>query len=193
MDQVTAVNAALVKAGCSRITTIDEDSTEAEVARAVYDERAGFVLSLHPWRFAVRQRQLSRSTTGTPPESRYDAAYLLPPCQRIIAVRINDCLVEFDRLGPTLLCDAQVTDLVVAELVEDLPVDHWPGYAAAVLIDELASIFALAIAEDENKAALMQRMAARSLTNAKTADSQGRTASKLPVSRFRRYVAGGTR
>lgn len=193
MDDITLVNAALAKAGCQRITTLTEASAEAEVANANFDERRRFVLSLHPWRFATRQVTLSRLTVETPPDSRYDAAYQLPEAERILGVYVNDCAIEFDRLGRNILCNALETDLVTAEIVGVPPVDHWPGYAVAILIEELAGIFAMAIQEDASKAQLMAQLASRSLTNAKTADSQGRTAAKMPVGRFRRFVAGGTR
>lgn len=193
MDDISLVNAALVKAGCSPITTFTEDSAEADVARANFDRLRRYVLSLHPWRFATRLVPLSRATLETPPISVFDATYILPDCARINGVRVDSCPIYFDRYENLILCDALETDAVIAELVMLPAVDFWPDYASAVLVEELIQVFALGIAEDSEKAAVAARKAQLCLTNAKTADSQGRTNAKMPVGRFRSFVAGGQR
>lgn len=193
MDDIMLCQQALLKAGLEPISALTDDSVEATACQHLLSEKKAYCLSLHPWRFAIAFRQLSRSTIDTPPESLFDAAYTLPGCHRIIAVRVNDYPIEFDRHGNLLLCDATEDDLVVAELLLDIGPEQWPGYFTSYVVLEMASEFAVSLAEDLDKSSFLARRANMALTAAKTADSQGRTAGRIGLGGFRNFVAGGMR
>ena len=51
---------ALVKLGACAISSFDEDTTEAHVAKQLYEITLDSLLAVYPWRFALKQLKLGR-------------------------------------------------------------------------------------------------------------------------------------
>ncbi len=194
MDKVGLANQALVSHGANEIEALDEDSTEAIVAVRIVDPTIRFCFSLHPWRFATTSVQLTRDTLATlANESPYEAVYTIPAgVQRLIAVRVDDTPIEFDRYDGKILCDAGETELVVADIVREVDPDFWPAYFESLVVAQLALRMCKPLTGVDPSSA-DARAAGLSLTAAKTADSQGRTQRKMPVGRLSAMVAGARR
>lgn len=180
---------ALVLVGHPPIATFDGPSSGQVVAKALYEDTIMELLSFHRWRFATRAVPLSRLSAA--PATQWEAAYQLPLDATIIhGVEINGCDIHFDRYGNEIHCDAGVTDIVT--LIEGYRAEEagWPPYFTALAKLKLASVFAIPVAESEEKASIYEGKLVRQFAQAKTMDSQGRTAAKMPVGGLARYHRG---
>lgn len=170
---------ALVMIGATPITSFADGTAEALVAQQLYEGVAQDLLARHPWRFASRQRALTQVTPapdGLMPDDRWTAFYEVPvDCLAIEHVTINGRPGEFDRQMGLLLTRAQATDELVLHYTYRAPEAHWPPYFDAPMRLQLASVFALAIANREGVAERMEQAAIRALAAARHLDSAGRT------------------
>lgn len=175
--------------GATPIDSLEGDETEQIVARTLFDTTLSYCVSSHPWRWATRSYELARNVAV--PEGPYDASYDLPVgVQRVISVRVGDFILEFDRYERTVQCNATVDELVIADLVVIPSVTYWPGYFRSYFVAQLAAAFAVPITEDVEKGRMYMSVASRAFTAAKTADSQGRTARRMPLGGLASLVGG---
>ncbi len=189
--KLTLANRALVLAGARPVSTLIGVGAEKEAIAVLYDMVRDDLFSRYPYRFAAKLEQLQR--LADEPGARWTAAYALPAQSadgEVRAVLINDQPIDFDRVGPHVLCDAGVADLVFAEL-RFLPQEAaWPAYFCSVFALELASHLAITLAEDTAKANLLSQKAIAAFRQSKGYDAQMRTARKLPVGGLRRWHRG---
>lgn len=83
------VNVALRRIGASRITSLTDGSTNANVANDIYTEVRDELLRSHPWNFATKRVKLAQSATD--PAFEFDHAYPLPSdWLRTVSVHDND-------------------------------------------------------------------------------------------------------
>lgn len=73
---IDVINKALISVGANIITSLDEGSTEATTAGAVWDQVRQSALRLHPWNFASKDLELAQVTGGGDVEHEYQ--YNLP-------------------------------------------------------------------------------------------------------------------
>lgn len=180
---------ASVMVGGSQILGFNGATTEEIIAGELYDPTVDDIVSMYRWRCMTMQFTLSRIAAA--PLARYEAAYQLPAeTQLINAVTIDDVPIEFDRYQDKIYCNADVGEVVVADITYRADEAFWPGYFETLVRLKLASAFAVPIAEDTQKAAFYEGQFIRKLGAAKTNDAQGRTARKLPVGGLRRYHGG---
>lgn len=174
------------------IASFVDGTVESRVAGELYPAVVTELISMHPWRFATGQIMLDRRST--PPDARYPVAFELPKdVERLNAVLSgpqSDVVIRFDRYENTITCDVEEGARVFADVTRRIGESYWPGYFQTVVRMRLASQFAIPIAEDPDKGTLYEGQFLRFLGLAKTADSQGRTARKLPVGALVRYHAG---
>lgn len=188
-NKFTIASQALVLIGHPPIASFEGPSSGAIAANALYEDTVLEVLSLHRWTFAKRAVALSRLADA--PATEWEAAYEIPGTANIIyAVQVRGEDIVFDRFADEIHCNALATDTVV--LIEGFRADEtrWPPYFDSLMRVKLASVFAIPVAESQEKASIYEGKLIRALTNAKTQDSQGRTAAKMPVGALRRYHQG---
>jgi hypothetical protein len=188
-DKVLLCSQALVMVGHPPVTTLEGPSAGQVVANTIYEATVTELLGMHRWRFATRALQLSRLVAE--PVTEWDAAYDLPlECTIVHALEVNQEGIEFDRYGQELHCNAGADDVVV--LVEGFRALEagWPLYFESLVRLKLASIFAIAVAESEEKAGIYEGKFMRQFNQAKLLDSQGRTAAKVGVGGMARFVGG---
>lgn len=75
-NDIEIAKAALVRLGEVPIDSFDEETETARTLNVVYDQLTENLLSLYPWRFTLRKRQLARLVTAPINEWRY--SYQLP-------------------------------------------------------------------------------------------------------------------
>mgnify|MGYP003137876087 CR=1 FL=1 len=149
---------ALVLVGANTITSFTEDTTESKVANQLYESTLENMLTRTRWRFASQQAQLSRNASA--PTARWSAKYAIPTAALIVhTVTVNDNVIEFDRYESDILCDASSSDTVVADYTFQPSEANFPPYFKQALIFELASLFAGAIARNDNLSSLYQNRA----------------------------------
>lgn len=82
-SQTDIINHALSYIGEKTVEDIDENSTQARLAKALYVQARDTVLEEHNWKFAVRRETLALS--ATPPVWKWTNAFDIPgDCLRII-------------------------------------------------------------------------------------------------------------
>ena len=126
------------------------------------------------------------SRNASAPTARWSAKYAVPTGTMLIhTVTVNDNVIEYDRYEQDILCDASSTDTVVADYTFQPSEANFPPYFKQALVFELASLFAGAIARNDNLSVLYQNRAIAQLAYAKAQDSQAQTTRKVDLTRFR--------
>jgi hypothetical protein len=174
----------LVLVGANTITSFSENTTESKVANQLYESTLENMLTRTRWRFASQQAQLSRNSVA--PTARWAAKYAIPTAALIVhTVTVGDNVIEFDRYESDILCDASSSDTVVADYTFQPSEANFPPYFKQALIFELASLFAGAIARNDNLSTLYQNRAIAQLAIARAQDSQAQTTRRIDTTRFR--------
>ena len=182
---------ALVLVGANTITSFTENTTESTVANQLYESTLENMLSRCRWRFATKQSQLSRDASA--PTARWAAKYAVPTGALIIhTVTVEDSVIEYDRYEDYPLCDASSGDTVVADYTFQPSEANFPPYFKQALVFELASLFAGAIARNDNLSNLYQQRAVTQLAYAKSQDSQAQTTRRVDTTRFRNRRNSGS-
>jgi hypothetical protein len=177
-------NQALVLVGANTITSFSQNTTESIVANQLYETTVEDLLTKCRWRFASKQVQLSKNTTN--PDARYESSYALPSDALILhTVTVSDDVINYDRYGQNIFTNTSTSDTVIADYTFQPSESIFPPYFAQVLVFELASLFAGAIARNDQLANLYAQRAVAQLQQAKSIDSQAQTTRRANVDRFR--------
>jgi hypothetical protein len=177
-------NQALVLVGANTITSFSQNTTESIVANQLYETTVEDLLTKCRWRFASKQVQLSKNTTN--PDARYEASYALPSDALILhTVTVSDSVINYDRYEQNIFTNTSTSDTVIADYTFQPSESIFPPYFAKVLVFELASLFAGAIARNDQLANLYAQRAVAQLQQAKSIDSQAQTTRRANVDRFR--------
>ncbi len=169
--------------GGSPIQSFDEGTAEADVVDAVYEDVARAALTNSRWRFATNQQQISRLVAA--PTGRYDAAYQLPSDLIMLsAVTINDEPIIYDTYGDKVYCDANETEVLVADYIFRADEAYWPPYFTMAVEFQVAAMLSISVARDAQLASLMEQKGEQFLMRARRLDSQQQTTKKLNTSRF---------
>ena len=189
---VEICSTALVMIGASPIASLSGISAEIQACQNLYERTVRNELSLHRWRFAVGQEQISRLATA--PLGKWDAAYQIPPEMLTVnTVRSSSSFpIPFDRFEDNIYCNASEAEVGIAEGVYRIDEQFWPPYFQSYIEIKLASLLASALAERGDLAQGLDQRAMRQAAQARNVDSQGRTAVKLRTSRMisRRFRNG---
>jgi len=177
-------NQALVLVGANTITSFSQNTTESIVANQLYETTLEDLLTKCRWRFASKQVQLSKNSTN--PDARYESSYALPSDALILhTVTVSDDVINYDRYGQNIFTNTTTSDTVIADYTFQPSESIFPPYFAKVLVFELASLFAGAIARNDQLANLYAQRSVAQLQQAKSIDSQAQTTRRANVDRFR--------
>jgi len=177
-------NKALVLVGANIISSFSQNSTESIVANQLYESTLEDLLTRCRWRFATKQVQLSKNTDN--PDARYESSYALPSDAFMIhTVTVSDNVIIYDRYGQNIFTNTTSSDIVIADYTFQPSESIFPPYFKQALVFELASLFAGAIARNDQLSQMYEVRAARQLAIAKSIDSQAQTTKRVDVNRFR--------
>tara|TARA_B100001094_G_C18132955_1_gene773346 strand:+ start:733 stop:1341 length:609 start_codon:yes stop_codon:yes gene_type:complete len=177
-------NKALVLVGANTISSFTQNTTESKVANQLYESTLENLLTRCRWRFASKQAQLSKNTAN--PDARYDSSYALPNDAHIIhTVTVGDDVIKYDRYGQNLFTNTTSSDTVIADYTFQPSESIFPPYFKQTLVFELASLFAGAIARNDQLSELYHKRSIAQLAIAKATDAQAQTTRRLNVDRFR--------
>lgn len=180
---VDVCSRALILIGAEPITSFDDGNNEALIASNMYEDIARASLVNTRWRFATNQVVLNRLSDA--PTGRYDAAYQLPSGWLMThAVTVNDNPIEYQTYGDKLYNNATSTDELVLDYTYRAEEQYWPSYFTVAVEYELAIVFAVGLARDQQLAQLMSQQAIQAMTKARNLDGQQQTTRKLMTSRF---------
>lgn len=84
--EVEIVNDALILLGNERITALSDDNKRARIMKDLYPIKRDWLLSAHPWNFAL-ERSPELASTGTAANFEYTYVYPLPlDCIRVLNI-----------------------------------------------------------------------------------------------------------
>jgi|TARA_R100000084_G_scaffold39803_1_gene16314 hypothetical protein len=180
---VAVCSRALILVGAEPITSFDDGNNEALIASNMYEDVARASLLNTRWRFSTNQAVLNRLSDA--PTGRFDAAYQLPSGWLMThVVTVNDTPIEYQTYGDKLFCNETATSELVLDFTYRADEQGWPSYFTIAVEYELASVFAVSLARDQNLAQAMSQQAATSMMRARNLDAQQQTTRKLSTSRF---------
>ena len=173
---------ALILIGAEPITSFDDDTSEALIAGNMYEDIARTNLTSTRWRFATNQAVLNRLTES--PTGRFDSAYQLPDYLFLHAVTVRDLQIECNVYGNKVFCDANTSDVLIADFTYRANEVDWPSYFSVCVEYAMAVVFATALIRDTSLSNLMSTQYEFLMAKARSTDSQQQTTSKLTTSRF---------
>ena len=111
---------ALYLIGADAITDFTEDTVEAKVANALYEDIVRTSFASFRWRFATTQSNLVRVSTA--PKGKFDSSYNIPSsCITLIGVTVNDLPIDYDVYGNKVFCNATSNDTVLLDFIQRAP------------------------------------------------------------------------
>jgi hypothetical protein len=180
--QFDVCSRALTLIGANPITSFDEGSTESIVAKTHYEAFVRSKLSERRWSFALAQAELNQLSPT--PQGRWDYAYQFPSGLLVLhAVTANGVNIDFDIYGDKIFTDAGGT-LIADYTYRASESKFSPSFAHALVI-ELASRFALSLAQDQTLSRqLLEEAQQIHWPRARWSDSQSHTARTIQPSRL---------
>lgn len=182
-SSIDIASRALVLIGAEPITSFDSNSTEALVASNMYEDTVRATLSSARWRFATEQSELVALSDA--PTGRYDIAHQLPSNLLVLhTVTVNSNLLDYTVYGDKVFSDSTSSDTLIADYTYRAEETNFSSYFILALEYSLASIFATAIARDDNLMKIMEEKARLLMAQARNLDSQQQTTRRMSTSRF---------
>lgn len=173
-DKISICNMALGRLGVTRIASLDEGTTQADLCRDHYEQVVREVLEDHPWNFAEHAIALAADATPARPDFAY--SYNLPQgVYELIAPRWL-----LDNTGYRSVCPYRitggklVTDLEGAWLVYTYraPEHRWSPMFTTCIMYLLASRLAGVLTETDSKVEMEWRLYQQTLPIARNRNSQ---------------------
>ena len=173
-SEIDLINAALTATGNSPITTMDDGTSEAEVATHNFERVLGAELA-YPWTWTHTAQFLNRvDVPGT--DTAWLFAYQVPDTFEVERLEVCGRPVPWESMSDVVLCN--VEDGVVAIGRWRPPVRQWPAEFRAALITRLEALFLRSLSEDYDKADLRDKAADRAFAAARRVDSRRRSPRK---------------
>lgn len=176
-DRLELANMALNYLGAEQLSSLNDDSLEAQIFRSVYDLTLETMLEAHPWNFAEKAATLGQSADT---DVDFDFAYTLPnDCIRAKRIKTSagrTTNASYKIRGRLLLTNQDGVQLVYTAGAREQ--DFTPSFAMT-LTWALAAQMAMPITESETKAQYCSKMAEEHLRRAKLRDSQSDTPDKV--------------
>ena len=177
-------NKALVLVGANTITSFNQATTESKVANNLYESTLENLLTRCRWRLASKQKQLSKNTTN--PDARYESSYAMPNDALVIhTITVSDDVIKYDIYGGNIFTNTTSSDTLISDYTFQPSESDFPPFFTQTLVFELASLFAGAIARNDQLSELYHKRAEAQLAVSRALDSQQHTTRNLDLDRFR--------
>jgi len=182
--QLSVCQAACILAGLRPIVSLSDSSDEAIALSNVYYEIVDDCLGMYPWRFAMKEWELSR-LVDTPLNGRWSACYQIPTdVLRVTGVFVGGIVLDYDRFDDNIFCDASEDDVVVMEGTYRVDESGWtPGFKLYATYS-LGSMLAESVTLQPEQAKWLDEKAQRLLFRAKHSDAQAQTNRRIVHSRL---------
>ena len=163
---------ALVLIGDDPISALSEDVAAANLYATTYE----YVLSEHPWSFAMKEQSLSRLTATPDRKTGYQYAYQMP----VDLIRMWAVMPVSDYRIVGSLLYANSNELL-ARYVYKVAETSLPAHVVKCVEYKMAAEFSISVAEDEQKAQIFERKYMDALGQSMAKDS-----SQHPYERIKR-------
>ena len=180
------INRALFSVGADPISSFDDGTRESDVAGTVYGPIVRAFLSTYPWNFATIEVDLGLPVSSGPLDPvAWSRAYQLPlGAEWIKTVTFNGASIDFARFKDKIYTNSGASDQPILRATFDLDEDYWPSYFENLIVLAMAENFGTSIAEDAGMASKFAQSKTIAFSQARTADSHGKTVEKMTTSRF---------
>lgn len=179
---------ALVLVGEQGVSDFTGNDAQTIAVSSFYEPVVEAELSVYPWRFAMKQAELTRD--GTAPEGRWSAQYVIPTDALLVrAITVEDIPIEYDIYGNRALCNATTNDTLVMDYTYRPDETRWPGFFREVIVYRLATRLSAALSPNPEMMPLLSQAGDRAALVGRAADSQSKTTRRVRTTRFigRRY------
>ena len=177
LTNIEIINAALLKLGARKITSLSDGSAESDIAGTLYGPVRDALFALYPWGFAATQTALS--TSAYTPTADYQYAFLLPADHvRTLSVggAGSGAGVIFRQQAGHIETDESPMTLTYIRRVNE---SDQPPHFNMALMARLAAEFCVPLTENAARAEVLYRLADQELIRARMVDSQQDTPSAL--------------
>jgi hypothetical protein len=189
---IILVNRALRQLGEYAITSFDEQTEVAETCSIILPGTVSFLLTAHPWRFAMAKAQLARESTA--PISGWRYSFALPAELLMLRTVFSSSgegaspLLEYEMQSGRLLANH---DALWIDYVQNKDPGTWPAWFFRLATDALSADLAVAVGAGVTMAELFHKrafgtpqegMSGGGMRFARTQDSQQQPA--RPMSSF---------
>lgn len=161
---VSIASQALLLIRANTISSFAEDSNEAEICNTLYEQHISHLLSIYPWTFATKKRQLTQDTTD--PIGEYSYSHIIPSEALLIWTVFNTSDV-----GAVPVRDYDIYTVSSSRRIfsnyDTLYADYtiypdeamWPAYFVELAIASFASKIAIPVTGNSDLAALYEKQA----------------------------------
>lgn len=161
---VSIASQALSLLRANTISSFSDETNEAEICNQLYDQHIKYLLSVFPWTFATKKRQLSQDSTD--PVNEYTYSHIIPSEALLIWALFNS-----DNVGATPVQDYDIYGTDTARRIfsnyESLYADYtfypnesqWPHYFAELAAVSFASKIAIPVTGNADLAKLYEEQA----------------------------------
>lgn len=180
------INRALYSVGGDPISSYNDGTRESDVAGTVYGPIVRALLSTYPWNFATIETDLGLPLAAGPIDAiAWSRAYQLPlGAEWIKTVTLAGSPIDFARFKDKIYTRTGAADQPVLKATFDLDEDFWPSYFENTVVLALCENFGISIAEDPKMANDYGQKKGIAFSQARTADSHGKTTESITTSRF---------
>ncbi len=176
VTEVSIANSALVKVGSSLISDLAEDSREAQLINAIFEQERDATLRDGSWNFATKRVTLA--PTATAPTYGYDFAYDLPSdCLKVLPPDLQhlDYVIE----NSQILCD--VDSLDIAYIYRNTNVTAWDASFAEAFAWRIARSISYALTQSTQVFATCDAGYTKALSQARFSDGSEGVPRRLTV------------
>ena len=161
---------ALVKLGSNGISSFYEETTEAHVAKQLYDITVDSLLASYPWRFALKQTKLAR--LEEPPHADYAYAYAVPnDCVRVLSAGVSQRGSGLNYRIVNRQLQTNSPEVMLTYICRPDESD-FPAFFVEALVARLAVEFCLPLTESTTRTEYLKKSAAEVVQSARLIDSQ---------------------
>lgn len=177
LSPVDLCSRALLKIGAATIASLEEGTTEAQIAAHLYPVIRDALLAAHPWNFAITYAELE--PLSEPPLADFAHAFMLPvDCIRVLSAgaQSRGSGLEYKICGRQLLTDAEAVTLTY---VQSAPEENFPPFFVMALIAYLAAEFCIPLTDSTSRWEGLRQAAEAEFRRAKMIDSQEDTPARI--------------
>ncbi|MCL2338636.1 MAG: hypothetical protein FWC51_01625 [Proteobacteria bacterium] len=156
LTKIDLCSMALLKIGEKPIQSFIEDTAAAQLARTLFDTITDSLLSAHPWRFAMKTFDLTKTTDGD---------FLIPTD----VLRVLNCDARHYEIRGNRLIAA--SDAIAVDTIARVGVESYPSYFVSAAASRLAMEFCMPLTDNQNTFNTLAALYESELRAAKFIDS----------------------
>jgi len=164
-SKVQIISDAFVNLGKGVVSSPETDNPIFAAASSVYDRLLPSMLTIHPWRFAMKSFQLNKLNESSP-YARWSAVFQIPGDVELIYR--TDPLLNYEIFQNKLFTNSSSVLLEYLFLPKE---SEFPAYFTQLMIVKLTARIAMTVTQLDNLAAFWEKESIQQIALARAADS----------------------